>query len=102
MKPDQEKVKGELSDLFTRLEKDFNPKDEARLLELREQHLTEPTFFREWMMYDRLAIGSISEKHRLIEATNENINAYISLKYASEDDKIYQDELKAWKVANLK
>ena len=100
MENPKEKVKKELSELFDRLEHDFNPEDETRLLELREQHLTEPEFFREWMMYDRLLVGSVCEEHKLAEAASENISAYISLKYAPEDKEFYQKELQAWKEAN--
>ena len=100
MENPKQKVKEELSELFRKLEQDFNPKDEARLLELREQHLTEPEFFREWMMYDRLVVGSMCEGHKLTEEASESVGAYISLKYAPEDEEFYQNELKAWKEAN--
>ncbi len=98
----KQKVKRELLQLFRRLERDFNKEDESRLLELRAQHLTDPDFFREWMMYDRLVVWSSIKEHRdwSGDIYNENMVLYACLKHAPEDREFYQEELKAWKEAN--
>ena len=101
MENPKQKAKEELSDLFKKLERDFNPEDEARLIELRSQYLKDPDFFREWMMYDRLVVwDACSEIHSLSEAAGESLRAYLCLKYIPEDKDIYQKELKAWKKVN--
>lgn len=103
MNPDQRmQVKEELFQIFRRLEMNFNDEDDKKLKELRSQYLTEPAFFREWMMYDRLVIVSMLEPHKKESSKmyNEAQADYIGVKHSSENTEFYKNELKAWKDAN--
>ena len=96
------KLKMELSHLLKRLERDFNEKDKARYEELQAQHLRDPSFFREWMIYDRLQVLMMlrGKEDQSKELYDEAMAYYCSLKYTPENSEFYQDELKAWKKAH--
>ncbi|MBW2965563.1 hypothetical protein KY342_00500 [Candidatus Woesearchaeota archaeon] len=98
----KQEIKEELFQIIRRLERNFNEQDEERFNELRTQYLTEPIFFREWMMYDRLVVLAMLQEYKieLKETYDENIVIYLGIKYASEKSESYQKELKAWKEAN--
>jgi len=108
----KQKVKEELFQLFKKFEyqlfhtseKQMNKDDEDKFLELREKHLEDPAFFREWMMYDRLVIFHLCGPHKskLQGIYNNNMADYILVKHSNEDKEAYQEELKAWKEATLK
>ncbi len=96
------KLKMELAHLLRGLELNFNEKDKARFKELQAQHLRDPTFFREWMMYDRLQVLTMlrGREASLKGLYKETIRVYSCLKHAPEDDEFYRDELKGWKQAH--
>ena len=87
--------------LIRNLERNFNDEDEKRFKELRSQHLAEPAFFREWMIYDRLVVLTMLEKQKELKKMYIEAQAeYIGVKHAAENTEFYINELKAWKEAN--
>ncbi|MBW2966505.1 transglutaminase domain-containing protein [Candidatus Woesearchaeota archaeon] len=96
-------IKQEMAKLVKRLEIDFNSKDQNRFnfLQIQPEHRSNPLFYRERMLYNRLVVMSTTKISldmlpELKETYEKELQRYQTLKKASEDSELYKKETDAW------